>query len=211
MLEMQQKMNAKINPDWKNKGYQFLRAAMVEGVEAMEHRGWKWWKKQQCDLPQLQMEYVDIWHFALSDFFIKHPDKTVDEIANFILSQVNLKDNKIIADGKEFIISDMNELEKMEVMIGLAAFKKFSVPLFESLMKEAQLNWGDLYRQYVGKNALNIFRQNNGYNDGSYIKIWNGREDNEHLQEIMKEISWEDGDIFVILNEKLSSRYNNLI
>jgi hypothetical protein len=43
-----------------------------------------------------------------------------------------------------------------------------------------------LYRLYVGKNILNQFRQDHGYKEGSYIKIWNGVEDNL----VMKEI-WE--------------------
>ena len=37
----------------------------------------------------------------------------------------------------------------------------------------------------MGKNILNVFRQNNGYKDGSYIKIWNGKEDNEVMSEIL--------------------------
>jgi len=28
--------------------------------------GHKWWKKQDCDMAQLRMELVDIWHFILS-------------------------------------------------------------------------------------------------------------------------------------------------
>ena len=32
---------------------------------------------------------------------------------------------------------------------------------------------------------LNRFRQNNGYKEGSYKKIWNGREDNEVMSEIL--------------------------
>ena len=37
MLSLQDKMNAKVNPDWLNAGYGYLRAAMVESVEAKEH------------------------------------------------------------------------------------------------------------------------------------------------------------------------------
>ena len=210
MLQMQKTMNEKVNPDWKNKGWSFLRAAMVEGVEAMEHRGWKWWKKQTCDLPQLQMEYVDIWHFALSDLMLNNPEKSLEEIAEIVSMQIGAKNDLVVADGQSFIISKMNELEKMDIMIGLAAFKRFSIPLFESLMKDAELDWNILYRQYVGKNALNIFRQNNGYAAGHYIKIWQGREDNEHLQEIVNELSWEESNPFIILTQKLEERYHAL-
>ena len=42
---------------------------------------------------------------------------------------------------------------------------------------------------YVGKNVLNFFRQDHGYKEGSYIKVWNDREDNEHLAEIMSSLN----------------------
>ena len=37
MLELQGRMNRKINPDWLGAGYEFLRAVLVEAVEALEH------------------------------------------------------------------------------------------------------------------------------------------------------------------------------
>ena len=42
-----------------------------------------------------------------------------------------------------------------------------------------------LFAAYVGKNVLNFFRQDHGYKDGSYRKTWQGREDNEHLAELL--------------------------
>ncbi|MEY3661204.1 MAG: hypothetical protein RLZZ169_2030, partial [Pseudomonadota bacterium] len=72
MLRLQAEMNAKVNPAWIEAAYPYLRAVVVEGAEAMEHRGWKWWKKQDCDLSQLQMELVDIWHFTLSHLLLVH-------------------------------------------------------------------------------------------------------------------------------------------
>lgn len=59
MLDLQDKINKKVNQDWLNAGYGYLRAAMIEAVEGIEHHGWKWWKAQNKDLPQLQMELVD--------------------------------------------------------------------------------------------------------------------------------------------------------
>ena len=60
--------------------------------------------------------------------------------------------------------------------------KGFSVPLFASLMEACDLSADALYRHYVGKNVLNFFRQDHGYQDGTYVKQWQGREDNEHLR-----------------------------
>lgn len=43
------------------------------------------------------------------------------------------------------------------------------------------MNWLEWFKQYTGKNVLNVFRQDHGYKAGTYIKVWDGREDNEHL------------------------------
>ncbi|MFA6630524.1 MAG: dUTPase, partial [Sulfuricurvum sp.] len=48
-----------------------------------------------------------------------------------------------------------------------------------------------LYRLYVGKNILNQFRQDHGYKEGHYIKIWNGLEDNA----VMKSAWEKNGDL----------------
>jgi hypothetical protein len=66
MLSLQNAMNAKVNPDWIHACYPWLRAALVVDAQAIEHYGWKWWKKQTTDHAQFAMELVDIWHFTLS-------------------------------------------------------------------------------------------------------------------------------------------------
>ena len=47
------------------------------------------------------------------------------------------------------------------------------------------INIDDLYKRYVVKNQLNTFRQQNGYKGGTYIKLWNGVEDNVIAFKIM--------------------------
>ncbi|TNF45193.1 MAG: dUTPase, partial [Epsilonproteobacteria bacterium] len=36
------------------------------------------------------------------------------------------------------------------------------------------------------KNILNQFRQDHGYKEGTYIKIWNGEEDNVTMQRVLE-------------------------
>ena len=55
------------------------------------------------------------------------------------------------------------------------ASKRFSVPLFAELMRACSLSPEQLYRHYVGKNVLNFFRQDHGYQEGTYVKLWQGR------------------------------------
>lgn len=184
MLSLQDKMNKKVNPQWLTAGYQYLRAAMIESVEGIEHHGWKWWKAQQKDLPQLQMELVDIWHFALSAIIIDF-EGDIEKSASTIGQQLELEQASVTFDGNEYNFGEQHILDNLELMAGLCAAKRFSVPLFIKIVEQAEMNSDELYRQYVGKNVLNFFRQDNGYKEGTYVKIWNGREDNEHLVEVL--------------------------
>lgn len=64
----------------------------------------------------------------------------------------------------------------------------------------------DLPREYLGKNVLNRFRQENGYKEGSYIKMWDGIEDNVHLDVVLANIADEDLNICNIYSQ-LEDRY----
>ncbi len=187
MLTLQDGMNKKVNPQWLSAGYAYLRAAMIESVEGIEHHGWKWWKAQHKDLPQLQMELVDIWHFALSDIIIKFSGDVVKS-AQTIAEQLASKRSTVTFDGIEYHFSQQDILDNLELMAGLCAAKRFDVPLFIKIAEQAEMNSDELYRQYVGKNVLNFFRQDHGYKDGTYIKVWNDREDNEYLVDILNSL-----------------------
>lgn len=207
MLTLQANMNAKVNPDWINAAYPYLRAVVIEGAEAMEHHGWKWWKKQECDLEQLQMELVDIWHFTLSHILLEVQGDEVKALDQ-LMPLLN-KENEIVFDGKSYFIDKLDLVSKIELKIGLAAAKRINLPLFEALLSDCKMDWKDLFCQYVGKNVLNFFRQDNGYKEGTYRKEWNGREDNEHLVEVMAELDSEHDDFQHQLYASLQDRYSS--
>lgn len=206
MLELQTAMNCKVNPEWLDAGYPFLRAIVVEGAEGMEHHGWKWWKAQSPDVAQLQMELVDIWHFMLSDFIIKA--KGILTYATTIVVSESAKNLvSIVFDGIEYRISDMDTISKIELVIGLSVARRTSIPLFKSLLADCGMEWDDLFRQYVAKNVLNMFRQDFGYKQGTYRKIWDGREDNQHLVELLAEHNADNPEFKDRLYEGLRQRY----
>ncbi|MAY02520.1 MAG: dUTP diphosphatase [Gammaproteobacteria bacterium] len=205
MLTLQANMNAKVNPDWVKAAYPYLRAVVVEGAEAMEHHGWKWWKKQDCDLGQLQMELVDIWHFTLSHILLVTGGD--EQQALELLMQQLEQDQQIKFDNKNINIKELDLISKLELKIALAAVRRVSVPLFAALLEDCQMSWKDLYCQYVGKNVLNFFRQDHGYKEGTYDKHWLGREDNEHLVEVMTEIDSEHPEFQHVLYQSLKDRY----
>jgi hypothetical protein len=206
MLSLQDGMNKKVNPDWLNAGYAYLRAAMIESVEGIEHHGWKWWKAQHKDLPQLQMELVDIWHFALSDIIIGFTGD-IQKSANTIAEQLASNRSQVTFDGKDYVFTKQDILDNLELMAGLCAAKRFDVPLFLKIVEQAEMDSDELYRQYVGKNVLNFFRQDNGYKEGTYKKIWNGREDNEHLVDVLNSLDISLSDYSDKVYAGLKQRY----
>jgi dimeric dUTPase (all-alpha-NTP-PPase superfamily) len=182
-----------------------LRAVVIEGAEAIEHHGWKWWKKQDCDLEQLQMELVDIWHFVLSELLLQSDGEHAPAQA-YIFD--NIAQEEVQFDGKQWQFAELNLLEKLELLIGLAAAKRTSIGLFSALLVDCKMTWLDLYQQYVSKNVLNFFRQDNGYKQGTYRKVWDGREDNEHLVQLMADLDASALSFQEDLYQALHQRYS---
>ena len=92
-------------------------------------------------------------------------------------------------------------------MTGLCAANRFDVSLFIKIVEQADMTADELYRQYVGKNVLNFFRQDNGYKDGSYLKLWHGREDNEHLVDVLNTLDIDLPDYSDKVYQELKQRY----
>ena len=186
MFSLQKDMNAKVDPEWIQARYPYLRAVAIEGAEAIEHHGWKWWKKQDKDLAQLQMELIDIWHFLLSEFLLRHEGDEHKALLHLTdqLKAINSRPN-LNFDNQNIQVNSCDLIRKLELLIGTAIAGRIELSLFESIMTDCELTWTELYCQYIGKNVLNIFRQDNGYKKGSYKKIWRDKEDNQHLVEIL--------------------------
>lgn len=195
MLEMQDKMNTRVHPEWISQNFEWYRAAWIECGELMDHFGYKWWKKQVADRDQVRLEIVDIWHFGMSALF--REGKSIDTIAE-----------QIVADIDDFVATDAGVREATEA-VALSALQTqgFSVSAFWQLMYAAELDFQTLYRSYVGKNVLNFFRQDHGYQEGTYIKDWQGREDNEHLVELLAELDSSREDFSELVYQSLQQRY----
>ncbi len=208
MLALQAEMNARIDPDWLAAAYPYLRAVIVEGAEAMEHHGWKWWKRQQRDNAQLQMELVDIWHFLLSEILLReNGDQNSAQAVLLGLLDEGRSAAGVDFDGDRYRLAELGLLGKLELLIGLSASRRIDLRLFGALMEDCGLDWLGLYRQYIGKNVLNMFRQDHGYGEGRYQKLWSGREDNECLAEILDELDPEPADYRQRVYGELARRY----
>ncbi len=175
MLTMQDAMNSRVSDTWRDNNYEWYRAIWVECAEMLDHHGWKWWKHQEIDVAQVQLELVDIFHFGLSLRLMK--GDSVEQISQALadeLTQGSTENDFKIA--LENLASDA------------VTNKAFDANAFTDCMRLMNMDLDELFRQYVGKNTLNFFRQDHGYKDGSYIKVWHGEEDNEVLAKLVNEL-----------------------
>ncbi|RMA81242.1 dUTP diphosphatase [Umboniibacter marinipuniceus] len=194
LLSMQDAMNAKVNANWIELGHEWYRAIWIECGEMLDHYGWKWWKAQECDLPQVELELIDILHFGLSDLIQKssNVETLADELA---------QNWPVPADGKVF--EDQLEAFAADCL----ATKSFNLALFVQLAHSINMSSDDLYVGYIAKNVLNRFRQDFGYKSGEYIKIWNGKEDNEVLVELCSTLDVRSEDFQTQLYNGLKAAY----
>jgi hypothetical protein len=180
MLEMQDGMNSRVDRDWLERGREWYRAIWIECAELMDHYGgWKWWKDASSDPEQALLEIVDIWHFGLSTRI--EPDR------DFTRSASRIVDEWLGADATPGFLDNVERLAGHALV-----HKEFLVAVVPALLHDLDRGFDDLYRNYVGKNVLNFFRQDHGYRDGGYIKVWHGREDNEHLVDVLASLDADD-------------------
>jgi dimeric dUTPase (all-alpha-NTP-PPase superfamily) len=209
MLGLQVEMNRKIDPNWHVAGFAFLRAAFVEAAEALEHYGWKWWKKQSPDMAQLRIEMIDIWHFLMSHYLVvagNDPEAAARAIAAEWSAAPEFG-----FDGKRYAPERMDLREQLELLAALSAVRRVHLPLVVALFRGCGLDAGSLYTAYVSKNILNHFRQDHGYKTGEYVKVWQGLEDNAHMEELLKSLDTRSESLPDRLYEALERRYRETV
>lgn len=194
MLTMQDAMNSRISDTWRTNGYEWYRAIWVECAEMLDHHGWKWWKHQEIDVPQVQLELVDIFHFGLSLRLMS--GDSVDDIAKKLAQELTLQTTE-----SDFKIA-------LENLAASAVSKKtFDAIALADCMRLMNMDLDELFRQYVGKNTLNFFRQDHGYKEGTYIKVWQDKEDNEVLATLVNTLDVNAVDFQQQLYAALKEKY----
>ena len=175
MLTMQDAMNSRVSETWRDNGYEWYRAIWVECAEMLDHHGWKWWKHQAIDVAQVQLELVDIFHFGLSLRLMtgENVDNIAKELAQELTQQTDESDFKIALEN---------------LASAAVTDQAFDAVALADCMRLMDMDLNELFRQYVGKNTLNFFRQDHGYKEGTYIKIWHGEEDNEVLAKLVNSL-----------------------
>lgn len=194
MLKLQDGMNTRVHPQWREQGYAWYRAIWVECAELLDHYGWKWWKKQEPDTEQVALELIDIWHFGLSAM--------IEQGTAFAELSEQIEQDIATTSGSGDFRADVEGFAET-----VLRDKAFDTRGFARLMAGVGMDFEQLYSGYVGKNVLNFFRQDHGYKDGSYRKTWAGKEDNEHLVEVLLELDLTSDSFEKDLYAALKARY----
>lgn len=202
MLAMQDSMNTKVHPEWRTQGFAWQRAIYMECGEAVDSIGWKWWKKRgEVNWYQIQLEFIDIWHFMLSDL---GESSDCDKMTSYYADTLYDNAHEVQRQSTP-VITPEAVIKAFEVVatfsLGQLTFPGYDVyyiyraDMFPEaivpLMNALDLTIEKVYEMYVNKNVLNHFRQDHGYNGQNgmtYAKLWFGKEDNVHLEEIAPEV-----------------------
>jgi len=216
MFVLQKELNDNTNgKNWElgvnkfDKEINWLRCIHMEVAELIDSAPWKHWKNITADpdMNNIHVELVDIWHFLMS----------------YILSETNipravsLVNTHCIYEASEdldikLLIKESEKLSYIALAIQTGNMPSFSgverfIDQFFRCCKISGLSFTWLQKLYIGKNCLNQFRQDHGYKEGTYIKQWDGKEDNVVMVEILDTM---DSVSFNELYEALSTQYEKL-
>lgn len=202
MLTLQQQLNDATNGDGWERGMtkngkliDWKRCSYLECAELIESYPWKHWKNidAEPDYDNIKIEAVDIWHFIMSQMLqeykisgkgdIRILAATIESLPNYqTFTQENIPTQRdyyeqisVVEDLMRVLFCDESPEALMEAFIDVAI--------------QSGLNLDTLYQLYIGKNILNQFRQDHGYKEGTYIKLWDEKEDNVVMQNILEERS----------------------
>jgi len=219
MFLLQKKLNDETNgANWElginrfNKEINWLRCIYMEVCELIDSTPWKHWKdiKGKVDLNNIHIELVDIWHFLMS-YILQETNipKAVSIVNTHCIYEALNKDEVEYKD----IIIEAEKLAYISLAIGTKNMLEFSgierlVEQFFKTCKVSGLSFKWLQKIYIGKNALNKFRQDNGYKEGTYKKIWDDKEDNVVLLEMLKK---NDDINFEFIYNELENIYKKVI
>jgi len=200
MYSLQNSFNKKVHPQWWTQKYDWRRAIIAEASEAgASFNSWKWWKAGKDDFENYKVEIVDLWHFVMA----KDIEDTLSDPGLVIAYNMDLE-NPIWNEYTEEMFDDHlyqgKILQEREYCLKLTdnflagALDHDTAPLqlcvnILNIWTKTCGTVEELYKLYIGKNALNIFRQDNGYKDGTYKKIWNGKEDNVVMMEVLDNLT----------------------
>lgn len=221
-IALQTKLNEIVHPLWHKQNYDWTQAALMEAVEAYDSLPWKWWKHQSLDKQNLQTELIDVFHFILSqsiEFDINNKTNNTQQIIQTLAKaeptfiEINHQADQTTPEDK---ITLLKQILK-ELIQTLATPETDIITIFLSWFKaytQTGLTLEDLQIAYLTKNTLNILRQELGYKEGTYQKVfdyppYHQLEDNQVMSLIQQTLDITDPQFATKLRQKFLEAYHN--
>lgn len=152
MLVRQDQVNRSRNQRWLYAGYPFLREIVLRGAGAINGHGKRHLDPQfQPEIGKLRAALTDMWGAILSTFIVKGRG-SLDYAASAIVAAAKPHTGvtgAVVFDGVEYRFSEHKLSTKLEVLVGLAAAGRVSLPLFEAVMAECGLGWDEFIQAYM--------------------------------------------------------------
>ncbi len=150
---------------WITSDFNYGLAALEELGEATKELGYHWWKKSEFNKQKFYSELVDVFHFALSIAIQdRHYASAKDEYDSEYIKNYFLKDRNF----RDEFNSIKLPIDKSIELLCQNLFNYGVLHYLFSVCLSAGLSIDNLCIMYIGKNALNQFRLNNGYSEGNY-------------------------------------------
>lgn len=184
IVDMQDELNTHtVGIDWRFKKLRWDFAISQEVMELIDSINLKWWKdtpvsikdaaydevlsSTKMDILNIHIELVDILHFLISSLLTTNEKQEVVSLLSKYSNKRGVTPFSSLGSNK------INILEKSLIFLKYPDVMNFFI-----LVNACALPVDRLYKLYIGKNVLNKFRQEHGYADGTYKKLWGGVEDN---------------------------------
>jgi hypothetical protein len=188
MLMKQNAVNSRVSTEWKTcvhtGQWDYLLAGIEELIElancieilnqTSSRIGYKWWSKpQDKNIAALNViiELVDAWHFFMSHN-LAYAELNEIALKYKIEYEGVLAENEFIEANRRVKKQSLIVLYLIKELIAKCAIGWFRPKLFFSLCLELKVDLKLLHTVYIAKATLNVFRQDNGYKEGRYIKEW---------------------------------------
>lgn len=221
MLNLQQDLNDYTNGlGWEagsnkyGKTINWFRCINLEVAEAIESTPWKHWKAVNgiVDWDNMHIELVDVMHFLLSQLLVEYTKYEANKI-NIINSSISTLDivnsinkyNQVVDKDVTQLLKQLERLQLFSLLndvetrndIGMIDTQDdkilgYMIRIFFEACMYANLSFDELHSMYIMKATLNKFRQDNGYANGTYVKLWDGKEDNIVCKDLWNRLSAEN-------------------
>lgn len=194
--------------EWKDNGFDWVNALMLESAEQNNSLAYKWWKAGKDDLDNFKVEVIDNWHFLMSLGLERFSSSYLANTYEYLWYELLEEDDSVNLQTATQYFTYQVLKTKFEENFEEDYFH--SVYILFSIMQELGIyDESDLYKEYLVKNVLNEIRLLNGYKEGTYQKMWFFENEKVEDNVVAYSICSEDSTYDSLLSD-LQTYYDNM-